>query len=72
MRIISEGKLPEEEVFKTTCGRCGTRYEFARKEASFVSGGQRESDSLVTTCPLTGCGKNNYTALPDANSQWNR
>lgn len=60
MRIIVQGKLPEEQVYDTTCRNCNTQFEFARKEARFQPD-QRDGDCLVIPCPL--CKKELYVAL---------
>lgn len=59
MKILKEGRLPEQQVYQTTCTKCGTEYEFKRGEARFSSD-QRDGDALVTKCPLPGCGKENW------------
>lgn len=70
MRIITQGALPENKVYQTTCQRCTTTYEFFAHEARFVSD-QREGDAYVAKCPLTGCDHENWVSAR-RNSQWDR
>lgn len=51
MRIIKEGKIPEEQEIKATCRYCGTQFAFYRKEATYISD-QRDGDYLDIQCPL--------------------
>jgi endogenous inhibitor of DNA gyrase (YacG/DUF329 family) len=46
VKIIKQGKLPNEEVFQGECTHCGTIVEFQRKEAA------THADCLVVSCPL--------------------
>lgn len=50
MKIIRQGSLPENRVYRATCRRCDTEIEFARHEATYVPD-QRDGDYLVITCP---------------------
>jgi len=59
MKILKEGQLPEAQVYKATCRKCGTEYEFTRGEARYSSD-QRDGDALITKCPLLGCGQDNW------------
>jgi hypothetical protein len=59
MKIIKQGALPQEKVYKATCGNCSTEYEFTRAEAR-CSADQRDGDILITKCPLPGCGQDNW------------
>lgn len=51
MKIIIQGRLPEDRIFRSTCTHCRTVYEYNRMEANFVSNARNE-DYLVTNCPL--------------------
>jgi RNase P subunit RPR2 len=51
MRIIKEGKLPEEILKRLTCSHCHTEFEFAMKEAKYNSD-QRDGDYYTIPCPL--------------------
>ena len=53
MKIIRQGKLPEERVYRIECSRCDTLFEFQRKEATFYSD-QRDGDRLEIDCPHCG------------------
>jgi hypothetical protein len=55
MKIIKEGKMPEERIYKHVCITCGTVFEFAKKEAQYILD-QRDGDSLQISCPIC----NNY------------
>ncbi len=57
MKIIKQGKLPEEKIIRTTCDKCQTIFEFAVKEAEYISD-QRDGDSYKIKCPL--CHKEHY------------
>lgn len=50
MKIIRQGKLPEEQAYRAECYRCDTIFEFQRKEATFQRD-QRDGDCLVIECP---------------------
>ena len=56
MKILQEGKLPVERIYKLHCNRCSTIFEFQQKEAKYVSD-QRDGDFLEITCPLADCNK---------------
>lgn len=72
MKIIQQGELAGEQIYRCTCGGCHTLYEFQRKEARFVDD-QRDGAALVTTCPMNGCGRENWTAVRSRfGSQWDR
>ncbi len=50
MKIIREGKLPEEKLYEVTCQNCRTYFEFAKKEAKVQS--DRNETYLSIKCPL--------------------
>lgn len=56
MKILQEGKLPQENQYKLLCHNCGTLFEFSQKEAEYVSD-KRDGDFLKITCPLPNCNK---------------
>jgi RNase P subunit RPR2 len=51
MKIIKEGLIPEEVVYRTTCTKCDTEFEFSEKEAK-VTSDQRDGDYVSIPCPL--------------------
>jgi hypothetical protein len=55
MKIIKEGRLPQEKVYRTSCGNCGTVFEFKEAEAKYTCD-QRDGDFYTLHCPLRGCG----------------
>lgn len=63
MRIIQEGKIPQEEEFKTTCHHCKTVFSFTKSDAKFegvekgVFIGEKYRYSVL--CPFTNCNANN-------------
>lgn len=72
VKIITEGALAAEKIYRQTCTSCGTIYEYARKEARYSSD-QRDGDALVTDCPMPGCGCTNYSSIGGhSGSQWDR
>lgn len=50
MRIIREGKLPEEKVATVTCGYCACYFEFAQKEGTSIYD-QRDGNCVQIACP---------------------
>ncbi len=55
MKIIRPGQIPEKRIFQHTCDRCGTIFEFAKREAT-RNYDQREYEEWWTIqCPLIGC-----------------
>ena len=51
MKIIKEGKLPKDKIYKATCGNCNTVFEY---QGSDIENDQR--DGNYVKCPLKGCG----------------
>jgi uncharacterized protein with PIN domain len=60
MKIIKQGKLPENRIHKTTCDKCGTVFEFEEKESQVRSFPRNESARIVK-CPF--CGKDVWMDL---------
>lgn len=54
MKMIFKGKVPEEEVYRTTCYHCRSVYEYKAKEVKRVND-QRDGDYFTFDCQL--CGK---------------
>ena len=50
MRVIKKGKLPGDRLRIESCDYCGCEFEFAEKEARYVSD-FRDGDALVIRCP---------------------
>jgi uncharacterized protein with PIN domain len=50
MRIIKQGKLPEEKEYECTCRYCKTEFAFRQGEAETVYD-QRDGNSLKILCP---------------------
>jgi len=50
MRIIREGQLPEDKLFRGTCMHCKTVFECKRHEGKYSST-QRDGDLLEVDCP---------------------
>lgn len=53
MKIIKDGKPPENKIHRTNCRNCRTRFEFAAREAKYISD-QRDGDFLQIACPTCG------------------
>ena len=51
MRIIKQGLIPEEVVYKITCGNCETFFEFLQKEGKFCDD-QRDGAFVQINCPV--------------------
>jgi hypothetical protein len=52
MRIIKKGKLPELRLYRATCKRCSTEFEFLGREAK-KQYDERERESLLSIdCPV--------------------
>lgn len=51
MKIIKQGKLPEEQIYHSVCNYCKTEFEFAEKEGKVVFE-QRDGDYVAIDCPL--------------------
>ena len=56
MKIITPGNLPDSKIYRATCRKCGTVFEFERAEAS-VTYDKRDGVYLTVMCPLQGCKK---------------
>ena len=54
MRILREGKRPENKLYQVECRECKTEFEFVRSEATLTFD-NRDGDFLTIGCPL--CGK---------------
>lgn len=52
MRIIKQGQLPEEKVFRCECSNCQTVFECTRAEGKYIDGGQRDGSWLEVNCPV--------------------
>lgn len=50
MKIIQQGKNPNEKVYRATCRNCSTEIEFERHEANYHHD-QRDGDYLSVPCP---------------------
>ena len=53
MKIIKEGKLPEEKLLRGTCGYCKCEVEFKQGEATRNS--HRNETYYTVTCPTLNC-----------------
>lgn len=51
MRIIKQGKLPEEKTYQAICRNCKTEFEFKEKEA-LRRGSWRTESYINVICPL--------------------
>jgi len=51
VKILKEGILPGDKVYKSTCRHCDTVFEFQAKEANLV-GDQRDGNYYSINCPL--------------------
>jgi RNase P subunit RPR2 len=60
MKILKEGKRPEDTVHRGTCNRCNTEFEFVRSEGT-VTNDQRDGDFVSVDCPV--CGSRVHSAL---------
>lgn len=56
VKVIKQGKKPEEVVYKSTCKICGTELEAARIDLCFWGGISNQEVHLFAACPT--CGKN--------------
>ncbi len=59
IKILTRGKLPEEIVYKATCGNCKTHFEFNETDAK-VTHDQRDGSFMTIRCPL--CQKESYAS----------
>lgn len=53
VRVVKEGKLPEQQIYTGTCCRCGCEVEAAFSELSTSPNGW----GYGCSCPTTGCGE---------------
>ncbi len=60
MKILKEGKRPEEKVYRHTCTNCKTLFEFLAKEGKTIYD-QRDGNFITINCPL--CIKECYIDL---------
>ena len=51
MKIITQGKLPEEREYTSTCSYCHTVFEYKEKEAK-VTHDQRDGSYVTVNCPF--------------------
>jgi hypothetical protein len=51
MKIIREGRIPEDFVVRINCLHCHTVFEFSLKEANYQHD-QRDGDFYSIACPL--------------------
>lgn len=51
MKILKEGRLPEEKVYVHTCTNCKTLFEFWAKEGK-ITYDQRDRDLISVNCPF--------------------
>jgi len=59
MKIITQGKLPEEETHQGKCRNCNTIFEFQLKEGK-VESSQRDGKWIRLACPFC---HNNITVI---------
>ena len=50
IRIIKQGIVPEEVVYRTTCLGCDTEFEFLQKDGKFTDD-QRDGAYVSIPCP---------------------
>ena len=60
MKIIKQGQVPAERVFRQECNHCGTIFEYAQSEGKF-SYDPKEGSAIVIKCPV--CTKLCYQSL---------
>lgn len=53
MRIIKQGVLPEEKLYRGTCSSCRAEVEFKRGEGQ--SSVFRNETAIFIKCPTDGC-----------------
>lgn len=51
IKILKQGRLPEEVTYKFTCGHCRTEFTAQAKDGK-VQSDQREGSWLEVACPL--------------------
>lgn len=51
IKILKQGRLPEEVTYKFTCGHCRTEFTAQAKDGK-VQSDQRDGSWLVVACPL--------------------
>lgn len=51
IRIIRDGKLPEDKDYAGTCNYCGTAIECKQRDGTIKYGGQRDGNWLDVECP---------------------
>ena len=50
MKIIKNGKIPEEKSYQCSCNYCKTIFECQMKDGSLIAD-QRDGDSIKVDCP---------------------
>lgn len=50
MKIIKQGKLPEDKTYSGECNHCECEFEFQAKEAKYTTD-QRDGDFYSIACP---------------------
>ena len=55
MRILKRGVRPETLVYRASCYKCKSEFEFSRSEAQFHDD-QRDGAYLSVDCPVCGNG----------------
>lgn len=50
MRIIQEGKIPNEIEYITSCSKCKTKFAFYRKEATVFC--EKNESVFIINCPF--------------------
>jgi hypothetical protein len=55
VRIIKEGKKPEDDEYTCTCGRCGCEFEFQKKEAKMESDYRETRMTIECPCCKMTC-----------------
>jgi endogenous inhibitor of DNA gyrase (YacG/DUF329 family) len=51
MKILKQGALPEEKVYRSKCHHCKTEFEYQQKEAKLTHD-QRDGSFLTIACPF--------------------
>ncbi len=53
MKVLKVGNPPDGKVHRTSCRHCKARFEFAAREAKYITD-QRDGDFLQIACPTCG------------------
>lgn len=67
MKIVKQGKIPQEQPVRDTCSRCKTEVEFIPSQDARACYDQRDGDSWLWQCPT--CDTENWLDMRAAEQQ---